>query len=305
MSHQDQSQSRKRSLGPGIKYITLLTCAVGSAVFIFSKAPEYMTLKSDTFSIQKVQGDARKQLMTHEFIHRELPFDVSSGKYDPASRCSVSTRRIPRIVLKPFQDPGLFDFHTKVKTNLNILFIGSSVGHQFFKSFEKSANVVKSEVIRYSYGWYHTNTQISLTPDGGTIGVLRVTGMFSRGLKDRPRKMAPRAGGGWLGHDVRELRRMVNEWRPVESISTAFGAVTSPCEFKTSNGTHFFNSTANTTSKIIHSCKEKSFDIAVLQIAVSFFDHLTELVNSTRVIFLSKNSIYLVFHSSMIIKLYW
>ena len=236
-------------------------------------------IKSDTFSIEKVQEDdaSNKTFMTHELIHRDLPFDASSGKYDnPATACGSSNR----IILKPFQDPGIFDFRTKVKTNLNILFIGSSVGHQFFKSFEKSANVVKSEVIRYSWGWYHTNTQISLTPDGGTIGVLRVTGMFSRGLKDKPRKMAPQGGGGWLGHDVRELRRMVNEWRPVESISTAWGAVTSPCEVKESNGTHFFNSTANATSEIIYSCEEKNFDIAVLQIAVSFFDLLSDVVNS-------------------------
>ena len=264
-------------------------------------------IKSDTFSIEKVQEDdaSNKTFMTHELIHRDLPFDASSGKYDnPATACGSSNR----IILKPFQDPGIFDFRTKVKTNLNILFIGSSVGHQFFKSFENSANVVKNEVIRYSWGWYHRNTEISLTPDGGTIGVLRVTGMFSRGLKDKPRKMAPIGGGGWLGHDVRELRRMVNEWRPVESISTAWGAVTSPCEVKESNGTHFFNSTANATSEIIYSCEEKNFDIAVLQIAVSFFDLMSaDVVNSSILQYFefvySKWCIFLVFPSSIIIKL--
>ena len=284
----NQSQSCKHSLGQGItKYITLFVIlyAAGSTLLAFFKVPEYVALQSGKLSkAKRVKEDAK--LMAHEIIHRDLPFDVSSGKYDnPATDCGRSNR----IVLKPFQDPGLFDFHTQVKTNLNILFVGSSVGHQFFKSFEKSANVVKSEVIRYSWGWYHTNTQISLTPDGGTIGVLRVTGMFSRGLKDKPRKMAPQGGGGWLGHDMRELRRMVNEWRPVESISTGFGAATSPCEVDNSNSTHFFNSTANVTSEIIYSCEEKSFDIAVLQVAVSFFDHSEFLISTRIILCLSKN----------------
>ena len=233
-------------------------------------------------------SDSNKFIITKKFIHRDLPFNASSGIYnDPATTCG---RERTRIVLKPFKDPGIFDFHTTVQTNLNILFVGSSIGVQFFTSFEKSANIVKSEVIRYGQGIrYRSNTQISLTPNGGTVGVLRVTGMFSMKNKDERQKMAPSAGGGWLTHDVRELRRMVNEWRPLESINSGFETATSPCEVevevevKNSNVTHSLNSTnsastassnSNATSKdkIIYSCEEKSFDIVVHQIAVSFYE---------------------------------
>jgi len=227
-----------------------------------------------TYSKETKKKIKEVKFMTHEVIRRDFRFEPSTGTYDNLGAVGDGGVGIcnGRFVSKPFRNSGVFDFYSKVKTNLNIVFIGSSIGHQFFRGFEKSSNIVKNEIIRYAWGHYHTNTEISLTPDGGRIGVLRVTGMFSKKNRNKSRKMAPSGGGGWLDHDIRELRRMANEWRTYESIDGAHGGPTSPCEAKTkTNSTHFFNHTINAFSEYFYSCEEKNFDIAVVQVAVSRF----------------------------------
>jgi hypothetical protein len=70
---------------------------------------------------------------------------------------------------------------------------------------------VDREVIRYAWGHFHENTHASLTPDNGTISGLRVTGFLLNKSKDKPRHMAPQGGGGWLTHDVREMKRKAHQ----------------------------------------------------------------------------------------------
>lgn len=162
---------------------------------------------------------------------------------------------------------GMLDFHTHIKTNLNMLYIGSSIGKQFFEALQSatiSYDENSTEVIRHSWGEYHENTFISQTPDGGTLSSLRVTGLFLNKERDNKRHVAPNAGGGWLSYDVREMKRLVHTWRHVESISSAYGNQTSPCE--TSPGIDVDSGRAD------YPCEEKDFDVVVHQLPAEWTD---------------------------------
>lgn len=162
--------------------------------------------------------------------------------------------------------PGILDFHAQIKTNLNILYVGSSVGNQFTRSLSRAVMRTDRQIIRWSWNRGNENTQISLTPDGGTVAGIRVTGLFLKRGKDNKRSMAPQGGGGWLSHDVREMKRLVHQWRQVEPIDTGYGEPTSPCEVETKNA----NVTTNVTTGNPYPCEEKNFDIVVHQLPVEW-----------------------------------
>ena len=203
------------------------------------------------------------------------PFIDSKGVYKNAnSSCGGGSKTFH----ESFRTRGVFDFRTQVKTNLNILYIGSSITAQFFKNFEQSLLPVEREVIRYAWGHYHENAAAARTSDGGVLGLLRVTGLMDRrkNIRNNPKKMAPMGGGGWLDYDVRELKRLVHTWRNVTSIDTAFGEPTSPCEVN-SDGHNIINASNNFTNEgnakngttLFYPCEQKSFDVIVHQIPVS------------------------------------
>lgn len=152
------------------------------------------------------------------------------------------------------------DFNTRIQTNLNILYVGSSITHQFASALQVATMSTNNmETIRYSWGNFHRNTFSALTADNGTVSCLRVTGYFCSQRKDDVRRMAPNGGGGWLSYDIRELKRMVHTWRHVESIDTGYGPPTSPCEISLET-----NSAENITEKF-YPCEEKDFDVVVHQ----------------------------------------
>uniref|UniRef100_A0A7S2UQD4 Uncharacterized protein n=2 Tax=Attheya septentrionalis TaxID=420275 RepID=A0A7S2UQD4_9STRA len=208
-------------------------------------------------------------------VLRDLPFHGVVG-HDPYV-CDIKNRAFHNS----FTRPGVLDFHTRVKTNLNILYIGSSIGHQFARAFQEAAMSIDREVIRYAW-WVrrqHENTHVALTPDNGTISGLRVTGLFTNMSKDVPKTMAPAGGGGWLTYDIREMKRMVHQWRPVKAIDTAWGKSTSPCEIETpANNFSHVNGTRNMTSSAAkvnaYSCKQKDFDVVVHQLPVEWIENM-------------------------------
>ena len=126
---------------------------------------------------------------------------------------------------------------------------------------------VDREVIRYAWGHFHENTHASLTPDNGTISGLRVTGFLLNKSKDKPRHMAPQGGGGWLTHDVREMKRKAHQWRHVKAIDGGKGQPTSPCEINSNTNT-LINSTNTTSEARVYPCEQKNFDVMVHQLAV-------------------------------------
>jgi hypothetical protein len=214
-------------------------------------------IPSDTNLAPPSRPTNRSKFLTYKIL-RGLPFY--------GEQCGSENR----VFHKSFTNPGVLDFHTQIKTNLNILYIGSSVGTQFAQALQEAAMPVDREVIRYAWGHYHENTYVSLTPDNGTIFGLRVTGLFLHNAKDVPRKMAPMGGGGWLTHDVREMKRMAHQWRHVEAIDTGKGQPTSPCEINTSSNKNTLINSTNITSetRMVYPCEQKNFDVVVHQLAV-------------------------------------
>jgi len=175
------------------------------------------------------------------------------------------------VLDESLKKPGILDFHTQVDTNLDILYVGSSVAMQFSQSFQDATQSIKRQVIRYAmrnirFEWkgMHENTHVSLTKGGGTVAGLRTTGLLLNNNRDKARFVAPRAGGGWFTSDVRELKRMVHKWMKVETL-IGYNSSSSPCE-QIHNVKK--DPAINATSDTLYSCEEKNFDVVVHQLPV-------------------------------------
>ena len=163
------------------------------------------------------------------------------------------------MLSEPFQAPGLFDFSTLIDTNLNILYVGDSVGMQFSQILQEATHPINRETIRYSYGNVHENTHIALTPSGGTVAGTRVTGLMTNKSRDRARWLPNKGGGGW------QTKRLIRHWRPTETIYHVYNLGRSPCEKGDVEGAE----NATFPSKEEYPCEEKDFDVVVHQFAVS------------------------------------
>jgi len=213
------------------------------------------------FHVLNPEKDLTKFLNYKIIKSASLPYKVKAPK------CMDGVHNGIRVFDESFKEPGILDFDTQIETNLNILYVGSSIGDQLAQSLQGSSQTVKREVIRYAWKWYHENTHISLTSRGGTVSGLRVTGLMSNKNRDSPSNMAPMPGGGWLTYDVRELKRMVNQWQKIVSISGSSGQPTSPCEVL-ANKNITTNSTASAESDF--SCAQKNFDSVIHQFPVEW-----------------------------------
>jgi len=163
-----------------------------------------------------------------------------------------------------FQKPGILDFHTVIHTNLHILYIGSSIAMQLSQGFQEATQSAKREVIRYvRYRLLdmHENTHITRTEDGGTVGALRLTGLFEHRTRDKKRWVAPQGGGGWFSSDVREMKRMIHQWREQDSLVGKANS-NSSCEVVNDE------SVDNRTASEMILCEEENFDALVYQIPV-------------------------------------
>ena len=196
-----------------------------------------------------------KKFISYKIL-RNLPFNFGYNElqFKVSYRACAGERR---ATFQAAAQSGVMDFNTQIKTNLNILYIGSSIGHQFAQGFEEASSPLDRQIIRYAYKWWQENTFSSLTPDNGTISGLRITGLFLKQNQDKLRKLSPSGGGGWLSYDVRELKRLAHQWRAIKSINTAYGNQTSPCEID--------NGDENITAAIDYPCEQKDFDVVVYQ----------------------------------------
>ena len=163
----------------------------------------------------------------------------------------------------------MLDFNTQIRTNLNILYVGSSVGHQFAQAFEEASTPVERQVTRFASnkrGWYQENVVSSLTPYNGTISCLRITGLFLKNRMDKVRLVG--RGGGWLSSDVRQLKQLAHQWRNVKSTNKAKGIIPTACE--RDHGADDKNNAApvqlnGTRIDNQQECEEKNFDVVVYQ----------------------------------------
>jgi len=141
---------------------------------------------------------------------------------------------------------------------------------QLSQGFQEATHSAKREVVRYAmrnirFDWkgMHENTHISQTVDGGTVGALRLTGLFEEKGRDYVHDVAPRQGGGWFSSDAREMKRMVHTWKELNSL-VGYAPSNSTCEVEVKND----ELVQNGTSESITTCDQKNFDVLVYQIPV-------------------------------------
>lgn len=186
-----------------------------------------------------------------------------NGTYDPIHWCSEGDR----VFHDTFKQSGVLDFNTRIKTNLRIAYIGESVGTQFAQALQESTGMLNIHTIRYAWGDMHKNSHNALVSGGGAVAGLRVTCLMLNRSRNQPRRMAPSSGGGWLEYYIREMKRLMNHWRPLETTVGGWSIGTSPCENNTNSNSPNSNPSNGTNSA--YSCKETDFDVVVHQFAVS------------------------------------
>jgi len=121
-----------------------------------------------------------------------------------------------------------------------------------------------------------------------------VTGLMLEQRRNDRRGVAPNAGGGWLEYDVREMKRLMNHWRPVEAIVSGYGEGTSPCENNTSDSPN--PATRSNETNSTYSCEQTDFDVVVHQFAVSI-----GIVAANKLIYIC----FFICYSSIIFTIYF
>jgi len=230
------------------------------------------TITGDTSSTRNSSTDIRPPLdesakRNKKFISYELVKDLPlQAVYDVMENGQLTCNDESGLLPEPFQAPGILDFSTLIDTNLNIYYVGDSVGVQFAQILQEATHPIKRETIRYAWRAPHENTHIALTPSGGTVAGTRVTGLMTRRSRDVHRWLPNSRGGGWLTRDIREMKRLVRHWRPTETIANKFGRGQSPCE---EGDAVEVAENATLSSKEEYPCEEQDFDVVVHQFAVS------------------------------------
>mmetsp|Transcript_16561 Transcript_16561/g.31384 ORF Transcript_16561/g.31384 Transcript_16561/m.31384 type:complete len:537 (+) Transcript_16561:242-1852(+) len=180
-----------------------------------------------------------------------------------------------RARLPILEQEGVADFHLEMETNLNIVYIGDSVGVQFVQSLQEAAGALKHskdvyQVIRYGF-WRHKVSHVARVRGGGIIGGIRITGWFKNSTMNVVDDIMPNGGGGWMESDVREMKRLVHQWHGVKTLDRKEESQ-SPCEIKLSFGSS--SNTSKSIGKEVHkddyNCIEQDFDISVHQFAAGW-----------------------------------
>jgi hypothetical protein len=181
------------------------------------------TTTTTTIAIQRASANATTNgtstsSSTIKFIKYQLVQGVEHYNYtfDPIKAvCREKGNNSSRVPLPILSEVGVTDFRTRVQTNLNILYIGDSVGMQFAQSFQDAAGAKSVQTIRYAWG-PHKLSHIARVEGGGVVAGLRVTGFFLEKWKNELYRVAPSPGGGWLEYDVIEMKRLLHHWREMK-----------------------------------------------------------------------------------------
>lgn len=120
--------------------------------------------------------------------------------FNPYYQCKPESRRP-----LPFPMEKLLNVTTTISTDLKILFMGDSVGIQFFQGFEEAAGASYGhrQVLRYSWGRHEGLTLSAPVRGGGHVAGWRITGMLTKEGENRSLPNNP--GGGWVREDVAAL----------------------------------------------------------------------------------------------------
>jgi hypothetical protein len=186
-----------------------------------------------------------------------------------------------RTILPILHEKGVTDFRAVIETNLNIAYIGDSVGMQFSQSFQDAAGATSAQVIRYAWGWWHKFSHIAKVRGGGTVAGMRLTGPFLKDLKDCPEKATPRGGGGWLEYDLREMKRLLHQWRNVTSLRNAYAKHNNKGMSCAGNERSIGEGGTASRKFADEECKEEDFDVLVYQLPAGWMHTPNQLLNES------------------------
>jgi hypothetical protein len=149
MSHRELGRSRfSKRLGSVI-------IAVCAWVIIPKFSPLFQNLQT-TIHVESFKRKQSSPLFHRDVAHHDIQYQFESslpgdGPLRNASmgysyRCPISGRA--KDLPPTLNDTGLFDFATRVKNKLGILFIGDSVAQQLSEAFDESSDIRTSWVNR-------------------------------------------------------------------------------------------------------------------------------------------------------------
>ena len=215
---------------------------------VASLAKSTMWTAKDNSSSSQTQEESKEALALIEpssSYQPRITFTLSPNgtfhnTFSPLLTCDVSPDRIafPPILYKP----SLFDFTTSISTNLNLLFMGDSVGVQFAQGMDEALGVnatmelkeqkpliqEERQVLKYEWGNHEAITISKPSKGGGGImATYRINGFLShRRKKDWSPNVPPNinAFGSWMPQDVDMLYNS-SLWGHIKTEDKKFDAM--------------------------------------------------------------------------------
>lgn len=135
-------------------------------------------------------------------LHRN-GYSVYRNRYGQYQCRDHRKRRRKATPTEIYYTKNMFDFGATVETDLNLIFLGDSVGLQFSHAFEEAAAVPdhgqQRQVLRYTTPRFE-GLHLSPTLGGGWVAGWRLTGMLLRQGEGKP--LPNEHGGGWTRDDA-------------------------------------------------------------------------------------------------------
>ena len=154
----------------------------------------------------------------------------------------------------------LLNFTTTIRTHLNLLVMGDSVGIQFGQLLEEALGAKESSRTLIHEAWVgHDGVTISSTAGGGALANYRITGMF---LAEGEGKPLPNAyGGGWNRSHVDQLLRHPHLNRQSYRSSHTLSSGASSFDVMIFRIPHGWLTFADITENTLHETMQMAYDI--------------------------------------------
>jgi hypothetical protein len=137
-------------------------------------------------------------------------FKPFNNTYDIFYNCR-NDAKYRRETSPTFLSPSVLNFVTMIRTNLNIVFVGDSVGIQLSQALQEAVSVPQSRRKVLHYSWRdHEGVHFGATPEGGSVAGFRITGLFTEKQKDNLFQLPPTPGGGWKTEHIQLLNDALN-----------------------------------------------------------------------------------------------
>jgi hypothetical protein len=194
------------------------------------------TKEETSIGRQVYDPNSSSHLSRQRISYQLRPYNVTNVEpnFGDPYQCRDIKKRHMRRRFEPsavYTTPGVFDFVPLIETDLNILFMGDSVGIQFSQAFEGAVGGYNRSVIRetsfYELEGYDVHLEglhSAPTTGGGWIAGWRITGMLRQDGEGKPLPNEP--GGGWWKEDAVALAdHMYQQGRSKSRVEPEFDSL--------------------------------------------------------------------------------